>query len=74
MGSRTAIQRLPNSKQGGYDLMEENDALKQRINELEERITYIEKKFNISKDLPEVLFPKTSKVVEAVPQTTNGDE
>lgn len=74
MGSRTAIQRLPNSKQGRYDLMEENDALKQHINELEERITYIEKKFNISKDLPEVLFPKTSNVVEAVPQTTNGDE
>lgn len=54
--------------------MEENDALKQHINELEERIAYIEKKFNISKDLPEVLFPQAANVVEAVLQTTNGDE
>lgn len=54
--------------------MEENDDLKQHINELEERIAYIEKKFNISKDLPEVLFPQAAKVVESVPQITNGDE
>lgn len=54
--------------------MEENDYSTQRINELEERIAYIENKFNISKDLPEVLFPKSTKVVEAVPQTNNGDE
>ena len=54
--------------------MEENDDLTQRINELEERISYIEKKFNISKNLPEVLFPQAAKAVEAVPQTTNGDE
>lgn len=54
--------------------MEENDDSTQRINELEERIAYIENKFNISKDLPEVLFPQSAKVVEAVPQTTNGDK
>ena len=54
--------------------MEETDVLKQKIIELEERVSYIEKNFNISKGLPEVLFPKTAKVVEAVPQTTNGDE
>lgn len=54
--------------------MEENDAVTQHIIELEERISYIEKKFNISKDLPEVLFPKTANVVEAELQTTNGDE
>lgn len=54
--------------------MEENDNLTQHINELEERIAYIENKFNISKDLPEVLFPQTAKVVEAELQTTNGDE
>lgn len=54
--------------------MEENDALMQRISELEERVSYIEKKFNISKGLPEIMFPKTANVVEAVLQTTNGDE
>ena len=54
--------------------MEENDDSMQRINELEERISYIEKKFNISKDLPEVLFPQAAKVVEAELHTTNGDE
>lgn len=54
--------------------MAENDDLTQHINELEERIAYIEKKFNISKDLPEVIFPQSANVVEAVPQTTNGDE
>lgn len=54
--------------------MEENEYSTQRINELEERIAYIEKKFNISKDLPEVLFPKSAKVFEAVQQTTNGEE
>lgn len=53
--------------------MVENDDLTQHINELEERIAYIEKKFNISKDLPEVLFPQSANVVEAVPQKTNGD-
>lgn len=54
--------------------MEENDALTQRISELEERVSYIEKKFNISKGLPEIMFPTTAKVVEAVPQTTNGEK
>lgn len=54
--------------------MEENDVLTQRINELEERISYIEKRFNINKDLPEVMFPKMAKVVDAELQTTNGDE
>ena len=54
--------------------MEENDALMQHISELEERVAYIEKKFNISKDLPEVLFPQAAKVVEAKLQTTNGGE
>lgn len=53
--------------------MEENDYSTQRINELEERIAYIENKFNISKDLPEVLFPQSAKVVEAILQITNGD-
>lgn len=46
----------------------------QRINELEERIDYLEKKFNVNRNSPEILFPKTASVVEAVPQTTNGDE
>ena len=54
--------------------MAENGDPTQRINELEERIAYIENKFNISKYLPEVLFPQSAKVVEAVPQITNGDE
>ena len=54
--------------------MEENEDLTHHISELEERIAYIEKKFNISKDLPEVIFPQAAKVVEAVPQTTNGDK
>lgn len=46
----------------------------QRINELEERIDYLENKFNINRNAPELLFPKTAKIVEEVPQTTNGDE
>lgn len=46
----------------------------QRMNELEERIDYLEKKFNINRNAAELLFPKTAKAVEAVPQTTNGDE
>lgn len=50
------------------------DDFTQRINELEERIDYLEKKFNINRNAPELLFPKTAKVVEAVSQTTNGDE
>lgn len=53
--------------------MEEND-LMQRISELEERISYLEKKFNVNRNAPEVLFPKTVKVVEAELQITNGDE
>lgn len=46
----------------------------QRINELEERIDYLEKRFNINRNAPELLFPKTAKVVEEAPQKTNGDE
>lgn len=42
----------------------------QRINELEERIDYLEKRFNINRSTPELLFPKTAKVVEE----TNGDK
>ena len=45
--------------------MEETNDLTQRISKLEERIDYLEKKFNINKNAPEVLFPKTVKVVEA---------
>lgn len=50
------------------------DDYTQRINELEERIDYLEKKFNINRNAPELLFPKTAKIVEEAPQTTNGDE
>lgn len=50
------------------------DDFTQRMNELEERIDYLEKKFNVNRNASELLFPKTAKVVEAVPQTTNGDE
>lgn len=50
------------------------DDYTQRINELEERIDYLEKKFNINRNAPELLFPKTAKIVEESPQTTNGDE
>ena len=44
--------------------------MEQRIHELEERIDYLEKRFNINRSAPEPLFPKTTKVVEE----TNGDE
>ena len=54
--------------------MEDNDDLKKRISELEERVNHIEKKFNISKNLPEILFPKTATVVEEKPQMMNGDK
>lgn len=50
------------------------DDFTQRINELEERIDYLEKKFNVNRNASEILFPQTAKVVEAVQQTTNGDE
>lgn len=53
--------------------MEDTD-LTQRISELEERIDYIEKKFNINRNAPEILFPKAAKVVEDELNTTNGDE
>ena len=43
------------------------DDFTQRINELEERIDYLEKKFNINRNAPELMFPKTAKVV------TDGD-
>ena len=45
--------------------------MEQRMHELEERIDYLEKKFNINRSAPELLFPKTAKVVE---ETTNGDK
>lgn len=54
--------------------MEENDALMQHISELEERVSYIEQKFNISKGLPEIMFPTTANVIAEVPQMTNGEE
>lgn len=50
------------------------DDYTQRINELEERIDYLEKKFNTNRSAPELLFPKTTKAVEELPPTTNGDE
>lgn len=46
--------------------MEENDALIQRISELENRIDYLEKKFGVSQKSPEILFPKTVKVINAI--------
>lgn len=42
------------------------DDYTQRINELEERIDYLEKKFNVNRNSSEILFPKTVKVVDAV--------
>lgn len=57
--------------------MAETDDLTQRIIELEERINYIEKKFGVSQKAPEILFPKTIKVINAIEteqQQTNGEE
>ena len=56
--------------------MEENEYSTQRIIELEERINYLEKKFGISQKSPEILFPKTVKVVDAMEaeqQSTSGE-
>ena len=53
--------------------MAETDDLTRRINELEERIEYFEKKFNVNRSSSEVLFPKTAKVVDAEANTTNGE-
>lgn len=46
--------------------MAETDDLTQRIGELEDRIDYLEKKFGISQKSPEILFPKTVKVIDAM--------
>lgn len=56
--------------------MSETDDLTQRISGLEERINYLEKKFGVSQKTPEILFPKTVKVINAVEteQQTNGEE
>ena len=56
--------------------MTETDDLTQRISELEERINYLEKKFGVSQKSPEILFPKTVKVVDAMEteqQSTSGE-
>lgn len=57
--------------------MAETDDFTQRISELEERINYIEKKFGVGQKSPEVLFPKTVTVINAVETeqlSTNGEE
>lgn len=57
--------------------MAETDDLTQRIGELEERINYLEKKFGVSQKSPEVLFPKTVTVINAVDTeqlSMNGEE
>lgn len=57
--------------------MAETDDLTQHISELEERINYLERKFGISRKTPEILFPKTVKVIddmEAEQQSMNGEE
>ena len=57
--------------------MTETDDLTKRMSELEERIDYLEKKFGVSQKSPEVLFPKTVKVINAIEteqQQTNGEE
>ena len=74
MGSRKAIQCVSNFKQGRYDLMAETDDVTQRIIKLEERVNYLEKKFNINSNASEVLFPKIAKVVDAEVNTTKGDK
>lgn len=51
--------------------MAETDDLTQRISELEERINHLENKFGVSRKSPEVLFPKTVTVINAV--KTNGE-
>ena len=54
--------------------MEETEDVTQQIIELEKRINYLEKKFGVSQKSPEVLFPKTAKVVDAEANTANGDK
>ena len=57
-------------------MVETNDQT-QRISELEERINYLEKKFGVSQKTPEILFPKTVKVINAMEteqQQTDGEE
>ena len=54
--------------------MAETEDVTQKIIELEERINYIEKKFNVNSNASEILFPKTAKVVDAETNTTNGDK
>ena len=56
-------------------MVETNDST-QRISELEERINYLEKKFGVSQKTPEILFPKTVKVINAIEteqQQTDGE-
>lgn len=54
--------------------MTEIDDLKQCINKLEERIDYLEKKFNVNSNSSEILFPTMVNVVHAEIKTANGDE
>lgn len=54
--------------------MEETKDITQQIIELEERVNYLEKKFNVNGHSSEVLFPKTTKAVDAEVNTTNGDK
>lgn len=46
--------------------MEKTDILTMRIDELEERIDYLEKKFNINQNSAEILFPKTVEIADAM--------
>lgn len=50
------------------------DDFTQRMNELEERIDYLEKKFNVNRNASELLFPKTVKVVDAVKTEQNSTD
>ena len=53
--------------------MAETEDVTQQIIELEKRINYLEKKFNVNSNASEVLFPKMAKVVDAETNITNGE-
>ena len=54
--------------------MAETEDVTQMIIKLEERVNYLEKKFNINSNSSEVLFPKIAKVVDAEVNTTKGEK
>lgn len=51
--------------------MSETEDFTQRIIELENRVAYMEKKFNINRNSPEVLFPMVANITTE--EMNNGD-